>query len=118
MYSTSVRAGGNSRIVPVSAYAVYRPDGVWSVMLINKDPTQGYEVRVDFGPTSQAKYFKWRGPLDAYQYSERDYQLSNDKIKPFPIKSDPPEHVTIVGPKLNLPAYSITVLRGKGPVHK
>jgi len=118
MYSTSVRAGGNSRIVPVSAYAVYRPDGVWSVMLINKDPTQGYEVRVDFGPTSQAKYFKWRGPLDAYQYSERDYQLSNDKIKPFPIKSDPPEHATIVGPKLNLPAYSITVLRGEGPVHK
>ena len=118
MYSTSVRGGENGKVEPVSAYAVYRPDGVWSLMLINKNPTNSYRVGVDFGSSSRTKYFKWRGPLDLYQYSGRNYQLSDDKDKPRPIKSDPPEHLTIAKPRFDLPAYSITVLRAKRRTQK
>jgi hypothetical protein len=61
----------------------------------------------------------FEGTIDLYQYSRKQYELSVDKQEPYPIRDQPPEHRTLRGSKtlvVELPAYSITVMRGTGPV--
>src|SRR5438093_41751 len=46
------------------------------------------------------------------------YELSADKQEPYPTKHEPPEHQTAQGSGnllVQLPAYSITVIRGRIP---
>lgn len=96
----------------VTAYALHRPDGLWSLMLINKDPNQAHEARIVFWNKSGTSAFAT--PLDVVQFSPRQYQLSSDRENPVPIKSDPPARFTVGPPApINLPAYSLTVIRGK-----
>ena len=96
----------------VTAYALHRPDGLWSVMLINKDPNQAHEVKIVFRNTSATKTFA--GPMEVLQFSPQQYQLSSDRENPVPLKSDPPARFTVEqAAPLNLPAYSLTVIRGK-----
>jgi hypothetical protein len=102
----------------VTAYAVHRPDGLWSLLLINKDPEHAYRVQVRFqnGSTNSIKTLE--GPLDVYQYSAEQYQLNDDKDHPYPIKADPPAY-SVLQPTtpqvLGLPAYSLTIVRAQGP---
>lgn len=96
----------------VTAYALHRPDGLWSLMLINKDPNQAYEVKIVFRKTSGASAFA--GPSEVTQFSPQQYQLSSDRENPAPLKSDPPARFTVEdAAPINLPAYSLTVIRGK-----
>jgi len=94
----------------VTAYALHRPDGLWSLLLINKDPSQVHEVKVLFHEGSDTGPFI--GPIQVVQFSPRQYQLNSDREKPFPIKSDPPARFQAIQ-TINLPAYSLTVVRGK-----
>ena len=41
----------------VTAYTVERPDGLWSVLLVNKDPKEGHAVRVAFRDSAGEKAF-------------------------------------------------------------
>jgi hypothetical protein len=123
-------AGGTHEIYPavanvrnqkgealVTAYAVHRPDDLWSVLLINKDPERVYNVQVRFRNEATKTIATFAGPLELYQYSQAQYVLNDDQQNPFPIKADPPAHTTISNPSaaVELPAFSITVLRGTGP---
>ncbi len=98
----------------VTAYALHRPDRLWSVMLINKDPNQPHQVKVVFQNGSRRKAFD--SPIDVIQFSGAQYQLNSDREQPKPIKSEPPARFTI-GPAsaVSLPAYSLTVVRGSVP---
>ena len=100
----------------ISAYAAMRPDRLWSVMLINRDPDNAREVRIEFDceepgcPGLQPGYSS--GALDFYQYSRKQYQLGDDSI---PRRDDPPEHQRLkldAATTFKLPAYSLTVVRG------
>src|SRR5207244_3559140 len=71
----------------VTAYAVHRPDGLWSLLLINKDPNHSYKVRTIFRNESSRTVSEFSGPVDVYQYSREQYQLNSDKDDPAPIKS-------------------------------
>lgn len=42
----------------VTAYAVKRPDDEWSLMLINKDPTNSHTVHIDFDSSSEDRTFR------------------------------------------------------------
>ena len=96
----------------VTAYALHRPDGLWSLMLINKDPNQAHEVKIVFRTTSGAGAFA--GPAEVVQFSPQQYQLSSDRENPAPLKSDPPARFSLgQSAPINLPSYSLTVLRGK-----
>ena len=96
----------------VTAYALRRPDGLWSLMLINKDPDQSHNVKVVFQKGSRTNSFDW--PIDVVQFSSQQYQLNSDREHPFPIKSDPPARFEATqAAAINLPAYSLTVVRGK-----
>jgi hypothetical protein len=94
----------------ISAYAVHRPDGLWSVLLINKDPAETYDVKIGF----ENNEFVYRGPVELFQYSSAQYMLNNDASNPVPIKNDPPLSTIIKNSdSIELPPYSVTVLRGK-----
>ncbi len=95
----------------VTAYAVRRPDGLWSVLLINKDPNQSHEVKIEFQETTQRRSFTTH---DVVQFSRDQYELDSDPEDPQPIKSDPPARFTLgQSSTLSLPPYSLTVLRGE-----
>src|SRR5882724_96476 len=117
MYATALQPRLKSVQKVVSAYAVYRPDGLWSLLLVNKDPKNAYKFRVDFRSPSIGAVSRLACPADVYQFSNANYDLSSDEDRPFPIKSEPPEHRMWIEREgaLALPPYSITVVRGKGP---
>ncbi len=99
----------------ITAYAVRRPDGLWALMLINKDPTRAYETNIVFRNTVTGAVSTFDGQIDLFQYWGEQYQLNSDRDNPVPIKADPPAHITI-GPAdtsaITLPPYSLTVVRG------
>jgi hypothetical protein len=102
----------------ITAYATLRPDRLWAVLLINKDPDNDREVRIEFDDLGceglQVGYS--HGEVDSYQYSRNEYQLGPD----FRVVRDkPPVHQRLkVGGSttFELPAYSLTVVRGSRAV--
>ena len=102
----------------VTAYAVLRPDGLWALMMVNKDPHNARRVEVRFRNQDSGLESRFEGAIDLYQYSRKQYELSPDKQHPYPIKDLPPDHETLEGLvdlTVHLPANSLTVLRGSGP---
>ncbi|HEY8226024.1 MAG TPA: hypothetical protein VIG25_12155 [Pyrinomonadaceae bacterium] len=100
----------------LSAYAVHRPDDLWSVLLINKDPDETYRVQVRFQRTNRRPVFTFAAPLELFQYSSAQYILNNDASNPVPIRNDPPSYTILNGAKtssIEVPPYSLTVLRGR-----
>src|SRR3989440_1073060 len=100
----------------VTAYAVHRPDGLWSVMLINKDPKRAFDADLVFRIDPRSPSAAMQGPIDVYQYSEQQYLLGGPAKDPYPIRALDPIHTVIDSsrPKssLSLPPYSMTVVRG------
>ena len=108
-----VRNAGGEKLI--TAYAVHRPDGLWSLLLINKDPKRAYSVSLVFNDTSTRRVSTFKGQVDLLQYSDVQYQLNSDPDNPYPIKAEPPTQSSLdaSGPsKIILPAYSLTVVRG------
>jgi len=123
--------------VLVTAYAVERPDGRWSVMLVNKDENNGHSVKVAFADpvAKQDRFFS--GAVDRVVFGPAEYQWHPD---PVPAGQTPPagrggrgrggrggsghadpdgppskSTLTAGGPDTlyQLPKASIVVLRGK-----
>jgi len=96
----------------VTAYAVHRPDGLWSLLVINKDPDRAHQLRIVFH--NQTGWVPFAGNSDAVQFSSQQYQLSADANDPKPLKSGAPVRFTVAPETaLNLPPYSLTVIRGR-----
>jgi F5/8 type C domain len=100
----------------LTAYAVLRPDGLWAVLLVNKDPDNAREVRIEF----ESKELRRKGlevgyshsEVDVYQYSSNQYQLGADFR---PVRDGSPEHQLLKlggSATFKLPPYSLTVVRG------
>jgi F5/8 type C domain. len=101
----------------VTAYAVHRPDSLWSLMILNKDPDRTCAVAVKFHNEASDSDSEFVGPIDLYQYSQKQYELSTDTLEPYPIRDQPPEHQTLTSQLvIQLPAYSLTILRGRVPL--
>ncbi|MFN2577751.1 MAG: hypothetical protein ABR607_08675 [Pyrinomonadaceae bacterium] len=100
----------------VTAYAVHRPDGLWSVLLINKDPKRAFQADILFrdGKSESARNFA--GNVEIYQYSGKQYELGGPRNDPYPVKTNEPEHRRIdlleKEPRLSLLPYSLTIVRG------
>ena len=85
----------------LGAYAVRRPDQQLSVLLINKDPVQSFEI--SFDP-------KLAGDADVIRYSREQYRWIPDGANGHPSRNDPPSRVRESGP-IVVPPYSVTVVR-------
>jgi len=95
----------------VTTYAVRRPDGLWSLLVINKNPEVSFDINLVFRNGATMKR-----PIDVYQFSGAQYELGGPPKDPYPIRATDPRHqrfdASAALKKLNLPPYSLTVVRG------
>jgi hypothetical protein len=113
LYRAQVEPDGKTE-QPLSAYAVYRPDSRWALLLVNKDPAVAREITVHFaGPDGESL----RGPGELFRFSAAQYVWQADGPNGRPVRSLPAEHTLLPeGPiTVNLPPWSVSVVRGIGP---
>jgi len=98
----------------ITAYAVSRPDGYWSLMLINKDQSNPHPVSIAFSDVDGAGR-AFSGPISSITFGSEQYQWRSDGPNGHPDPDLPPlTRVLPAGTKtVTLPKASVTVLRGK-----
>lgn len=118
----------------VTAYALRRPDGQWSVMLVNRDQENGHKVRIAFEDQSDPTAHSFTGQVDVSVFGKNQYRwhpaltrfMAHDELPAvFPVvaytqgNADPDGPVAHsqqnagVETLYDLPAASVVVLKGK-----
>ncbi len=102
--------------VLVTAYALHRPDGQWSLMLINKDREQAHAIQIVFhGADGNRKSF-FAGPVKMTTFGKQQYQWHPDRKKGYADPDGPAASSMLNGERgteYTLPAASLTILRGQ-----
>ena len=104
--------------VLVTSYTVRRPDGNWSLMLVNRDENQPHAVRVRFSDAKTSRDAAFEGPLTFTTFGSEQYVWINDGPNSHADPDGPPVSKTMNADQqttFTLPKASITVLRGKAP---
>lgn len=102
----------------VTSYAVLRPDGDWSLMLVNRDENTPHAVHVAFTDPKTKRDTSFEGPVRFVTFGSEQYVWINDGLNSHADPDNPPAARTILAsPEMifTLPKASITVLRGKVP---
>jgi hypothetical protein len=99
----------------VTSYAVRRPDGNWSLMLVNRDENNPHTVRVVFDDAKRNRHVSFSGPVTSVTFGSEQYVWINDGPNSHPDPDHPPVATSLPGPvsTFTLPKASITVLRGR-----
>src|SRR4029077_7607294 len=63
MWASSTGIKDNDGNLLVTSYAVHRPDGNWSVMLVNRDEVNPHTVHVAFDDTKSKRKRSFAGPV-------------------------------------------------------
>jgi len=100
----------------VTAYAVERPDGKWSVMLINKDRDHDHAVKVTFADADSKHDRIFTGQVERITFGPAEYQWHPEGNSGHADPDGPASKSTVTGGAdglYQLPKASIVVLRGK-----
>ena len=106
----------------VTAYAALRPDGQWSLMVVNKDQENAHEVTIAFdGAKASASSGNgsangFAGAVDGVTFGAAQYQWHPGPNGGHADPDAPAARCTVnanAATKFVLPAASVTVLRGK-----
>lgn len=101
--------------VLVTSYAVQRPDGEWSLLLVNRDQSNAHRVAPVFqNQEGTAAHFV--GPVRMVTFGSEQYAWHSDGPNSYPDPDGPPLSNTVNSDgntAFTLPKASITVLRGK-----
>ena len=98
----------------VTAYPLLRPDGEWSVLLINKDPSKEHAIQLVLRNQANKCVSKPKGRWVVFSFSRYQYHWKEDGSNGHPIESHPPTQHYINHPEtLTLPPYSLVVARGR-----
>jgi hypothetical protein len=84
----------------ITSYAVHRPDGNWSLMLINHDLSAAHQVHLVIDEANHVQH-SFAGPVTLVQYCNTPSDNKNTTIAPTP------------NGMYTLPSGSITVIRGE-----
>jgi hypothetical protein len=102
--------------VLVTAYALQRPDGQWSLMLINKDHDNAHSIRISFRNAEAGSEQSFVGATTMITFGKAQYQWHADRKRGHADPDNPPVRSAISAnnnTQYQLPAASLTVLRGK-----
>jgi hypothetical protein len=102
--------------VLVTSYALRRPDGNWSVMLVNRDENNPHQVRVLFEDSKSKRQSFFSGPTTHVTFGSEQYVWINDGPNSHADPDHAPVALQVPGDGqtvYTLPKASITVLRGK-----
>jgi hypothetical protein len=58
----------------VTAYAVQRPDGQWSIMAVNRDQENSHRVRITFSDKSSGENNSFEGAVDISTFGKGQYR--------------------------------------------
>ena len=97
----------------VTAYPVQRPDGAWSVLLVNRDLKNAHTVQVAFQGDAGAQYFS--GTVTQVSFGKAQYNWVPNGAKSHPNPDGPAVTTQQAGGSgvvYTLPAASVSVLRG------
>ena len=106
-------AAGNAL---VTSYALKRPDGDWSIMLINKDQNNARTVQLVFEDSETGRVSHFVGKVHRVAFGSKQYVWHSMGPDSHAKPDDPPVRETVPGgptARYMLPKASITVLRGK-----
>jgi F5/8 type C domain len=111
--STDVTDAAGNQLV--TSYAVRRPDGSWSLMLVNRDSINSHSVRVVFDDARRKRQTSFSGAVTFVTWGSEQYVWINDGPNSHPDPDHPPVATLLQGPPstFTLPKASITVLRGR-----
>ncbi|HXY06290.1 MAG TPA: discoidin domain-containing protein [Terriglobales bacterium] len=99
----------------ITVYPVLRPDGDWSLLVINKDQSNSHTVQVQFeidGGNRQT----FSGPVTMITFGSDQYAWHSDGVNSRAEPENPPVTRTLAGrpdASFTLPRASVTVLRGR-----
>ena len=112
--SADIKDGDGNALV--TSYAVHRPDGNWSLMLVNRDENNSHTIRVVFSGGRQDASFD--GEVRLATFGSEQYVWINDGPNSHADPDGPVAARTLTANSQTtfiLPKASITVLRGKVP---
>jgi hypothetical protein len=110
--TTGIQDGDGNLLV--TSYALHRPDGDWSLMLVNRDESNPHTVRVEFDDSGRKQSFS--GPVAWTTFGSEQYVWINDGKNSHADPDGPAVGMTInagAQTTFTLPKASVTVLRGK-----
>jgi hypothetical protein len=105
----------------VTSYALHRPDGNWSIMLVNRDETNPHTVQVLFDSPGQKRSAFFAGPTTFVSFGSQQYVWINDGPNSHPDPDNPPAAKLFdanTQTTFTLPPASVNVIRGKISVEK
>jgi F5/8 type C domain len=116
--STDIHDGAGHTLV--TSYAVLRPDGQWSLMVINKDQETPHSVQIAFRNDQAKSDRHFAGVVDVVTFGSDQYKWHTDlKITPVGGSANPdgpPAKSSVnagADTTFTLPKASVTVIRGK-----
>jgi hypothetical protein len=101
--------------VLVTTYAALRPDGQWSLLIINKDQENAHTVNISFDEAERKTSATFTGPLSVTTFGKAQYAWHPDRNGGTADPDGPAvKSAVTAGPSTNfsLPAASVTVIRG------
>ncbi len=99
----------------VTAYAALRPDGQWSLLIVNKDQENAHTVRIAFDGLKSGGESRFDGAVKMVTFGRAQYQWHPATVTGKADPDGPPARSTIAASRATqyeLPAASITVLTG------
>jgi F5/8 type C domain len=99
----------------ITVYPVQRPDGDWSLLVINKDQSNAHAVQVQF-QMDPGKVQSFSGPVTMITFGRDQYVWRSVGGNSHADPENPPVTRTLAGgseASFPLPPASVTVLRGK-----
>jgi hypothetical protein len=115
LYGASSDLKDSAGHVLVTAYALKRPDGAWSVMVINKDYDHGHSMRIVFHDDESQQNLAFNGPVTMITFGKEQYQWHPSRKKGYADPDGPPQRSELKGEEnteFDLPPASVTVFRG------
>jgi hypothetical protein len=100
----------------VTSYAIHRPDGNWSVMLVNRDQEDAHAIGVVFEDANDRIKSSFAGPVELITFGSEQYVWHDEGLRSYANPDGPPiGHTTAGGAEstYTLPKASVTVLRGR-----
>jgi hypothetical protein len=116
MFASSSDIKDEAGNVLVTTYSVLRPDGNWSVMLVNRDENNAHAVRVVFADSTSNREASFSGPVAFVRFGSEQYVWINDGPNSHPDPDHPPVATALSATPetvFTLPKASVSVLRGK-----
>lgn len=104
-------AAGNAL---VTGYPVQRPDGSWSLLLVNRDQSNPHQVQVLFD-AQNGNHSEFKGPVEVITFGSEQYVWRSAGAASHPDPEHPPVRTKVLASQntsFTLPRASVTVVRG------